>query len=125
MPFGNRMGPQGTGPKTGRSAGFCAGYEAPGYGNPVWHRGFGRGGRCGRGEGHGWRHWFYATGLPGWARTGWGASEDTARWQASFSSPTREQEIEELKAQAKYFKESLDGIGRRIEELELQSDREK
>lgn len=27
MPRGNRMGPQGQGPMTGRGAGFCAGYR--------------------------------------------------------------------------------------------------
>lgn len=30
MPFGNRMGPQGMGPMTGRGAGHCAGYGIPG-----------------------------------------------------------------------------------------------
>ncbi len=35
MPFGNGTGPAGMGPMTGRSAGFCAGYQMPGYMNPV------------------------------------------------------------------------------------------
>jgi hypothetical protein len=33
MPFGNRRGPQGLGPKTGRAAGYCSGSPAPGYVN--------------------------------------------------------------------------------------------
>lgn len=111
MPFGNRMGPGGAGPRTGRAAGYCAGYGAPG-------RGFGTGGWWSRGGGHGWRHWFYATGLPGWRRAGWGAPGYPS-WQEPFFSPaTREQETEGLKAQAEYFKESLKAIEKRIEELE-------
>jgi len=35
MPGGDRTGPAGMGPMTGRAAGFCAGYPMPGYMNPV------------------------------------------------------------------------------------------
>jgi len=35
MPGGDGTGPQGMGPMTGRAAGYCAGYEDPGYANPV------------------------------------------------------------------------------------------
>jgi hypothetical protein len=38
MLFGNRTGPAGLGPMTGRSAGFCAGYSVPGFMNPVTGR---------------------------------------------------------------------------------------
>ena len=62
MPRGDRTGPWGAGPMTGRGAGYCAGYSVPGYTNPVggygrgWGRGRGRGfGRgWGRGYGRGW-----------------------------------------------------------------------
>ena len=40
MPGGDRTGPMGLGPMTGRAAGFCAGYPAPGYMSPVSGRGF-------------------------------------------------------------------------------------
>ena len=45
MPRGDRTGPWGAGPMTGRAAGYCAGYSVPGYMNPVggYGRGFGRG----------------------------------------------------------------------------------
>jgi len=48
MPRGDRTGPNGVGPMTGRVAGFCAGNERPGYMNPAgargyYDRGFGRG----------------------------------------------------------------------------------
>jgi len=35
MPWGDGTGPMGRGPMTGRGAGFCAGYNVPGYANPV------------------------------------------------------------------------------------------
>ena len=45
MPRGDGSGPAGMGPMTGRAAGFCAGYNTPGYMNPYGGRmgaGFGR-----------------------------------------------------------------------------------
>ena len=55
MPRGDRTGPRGLGPMTGRAAGYCAGYPVPGFMNPIpgYGRGFGRG--FGRGYGRGWR----------------------------------------------------------------------
>ncbi len=52
MPRGDRTGPFGEGPKTGRQMGYCAGYEGPGFANMQqnWSR-TGRG--FGRGFGHG------------------------------------------------------------------------
>jgi len=35
MPGGDRTGPAGMGPMTGRAAGYCAGYNVPGYMNPA------------------------------------------------------------------------------------------
>jgi hypothetical protein len=62
MPRGDRTGPWGAGPMTGRAAGYCAGYPVPGYMNPAYGygRGFGRGwGRgFGRGFGRGWGRGF-------------------------------------------------------------------
>lgn len=59
MPGGDRTGSNGTGPMTGRAAGYCAGYTVPGYANPACgygrrggRRGYGRG--WGRGYGRGW-----------------------------------------------------------------------
>ena len=55
MPRGDRTGPDGLGPMTGRRAGYCAGYSVPGYMNdvPGWGRGYGygRGYRWGAGYG--------------------------------------------------------------------------
>ncbi|MBA7496340.1 hypothetical protein ES702_06940 [subsurface metagenome] len=54
MPRGDRTGPWGLGPMTGRAAGYCAGYSVPGFMNPIpgFGRGWGRG--YGRGFGRGW-----------------------------------------------------------------------
>ena len=38
MPRGDRTGPAGMGPMTGRAAGYCAGYSTPGYTNPYGGR---------------------------------------------------------------------------------------
>ncbi len=71
MPRGDTTGPMGQGPMTGRAAGFCAGYNVPGYGNtvPAGRGGFGRGcgfraaGRgAGRANGRGFGFGGYATG---------------------------------------------------------------
>jgi len=68
MPRGDRTGPWGMGPMTGRAAGYCAGYNVPGYANPGpagygagyggagYGYGYGRGGgRGGAGRGMAWR----------------------------------------------------------------------
>ena len=72
MPGGDRTGPWGMGPRTGRGAGFCSGYRMPGFMNRFvwppfggrWFRwfGFGRFARPrygfrfgGRGRGRWWR----------------------------------------------------------------------
>ncbi|WP_307262684.1 DUF5320 domain-containing protein [Oligosphaera ethanolica] len=52
MPRGNGTGPMGMGPMTGRGAGYCAGFAAPGYMNPQVG-GRGMGGGFGRGLGGG------------------------------------------------------------------------
>ena len=110
MPGGDRTGPMGVGPMTGRAAGYCAGYDVPGYMNPMPGRGFGAGWGGGWGRGWRWRNWYRATGLPGWARFGYGPA-----WSAPA---TREQEAEALKGQAKWLQEQLDAINQHIAELE-------
>ncbi|MGC9309371.1 MAG: DUF5320 domain-containing protein [Candidatus Nanoarchaeia archaeon] len=60
MPQGDRTGPAGQGPMTGRGLGFCAGNDSPGFTQPgIGFRGGGRfrAPRMGRGFGRGfaWR----------------------------------------------------------------------
>lgn len=121
MPRGDKTGPRGMGPMTGRAAGYCAGYEMPGYTNPLpgrgFRMGFGRGrgawGRGFSGGGRGWRNWFYATGQPGWMRFGATAAA------AAASDP--EMEKQALKNQADYLQSELDSIRKRLDGVEKES----
>jgi len=125
MPGGDRTGPWGLGPMTGRAAGYCAGYSVPGYMNPIpgrgWGAGFGRGwGRGYFGRGRGWRNWYWATGLPGWARAGYGypAFGSRAYPYPYAPAPTPEEEAEALKQQAELLRQTLEDIQNRISALE-------
>jgi len=110
MPRGDRTGPKGMGSMTGRAAGFCAGYGMPGFANPAFGRGWGFGfGRGGGAWGRGWRHAYYATGMPGWARFA-GAAPDR------FTSAESEKQY--LKAQADALQAEMEAIRRRREGLE-------
>jgi len=118
MPGGDRTGPIGAGPMTGRAAGYCAGYPVPGYMNPIagrgWGFGFGRGwGRGWFGRGRGWRHWYWATGLPGWARAAYGYPALGAYPYSAELTPKREMDM--LKRRAKALKTQLADIQSRID----------
>jgi len=123
MPAGDRTGPAGMGPMTGRGAGYCAGYGVPGYMNPGFGRGLGRG--FGRGVGFGGggrgrRNWYYATGLTGWQRAGMGYPVYGSVPYNPGYAPTKEQEMEMLKEQAKYLEDTMSEINKRISELEAE-----
>ncbi len=124
MPAGNGTGPMGMGPMTGRAAGYCGGYGVPGYANPIPGRGYGfwGGGRGSFVRGRGHRHWYYATGLPFWARhAAYGPMPFAAlQYAAAPYAPTMtpEQELTYLKDQAEYLANSMDEIQQRITELE-------
>jgi hypothetical protein len=132
MPRGDGTGPMGLGPMTGRAAGYCAGYSVPGYMNSIPGRGyFGRGGGfVGRGGGRGFRHWYYATGLPGWARASMGYPA-FGGWVNPALYPygaeiTPKQEADILRNQAEILKKELEDIQSRVETLEkLQTQEEK
>lgn len=124
MPGGDRTGPMGSGPMTGRAAGFCVGYPVPGYMNPVGGRGYrrwgsGRGFR-GRGGGRGWARFGY--GYPAWG--GPVAGPYTPYPWPDAPAPTTQQELDDLKAQAEYLEDDLEGVKNRIEELEGQKSTE-
>lgn len=123
MPGGDRTGPAGMGPMTGRAAGYCAGYPTPGYMSPMPGRGYwGRGG----GGGRGWRNMYRATGLTGWQRGSPGFSgRGVAPWgypgpyETPYPyAPTEEQELESLRSEAKYLEDGLNNIRKRMDELE-------
>ena len=106
MPRGDRTGPLGMGPKTGRAAGRCAGNDRPGFMNPAGGgRGFGRGAGCGGGRGRGRRNMFLATGLPGGQRFG----------AAPAVAPETETQL--LREQANALTTELENVLRRLEAL--------
>ena len=106
MPGGDRSGPTGAGPMSGRAMGYCAGYSVPGYANAApgmgrgmaWRSGWGRGG------GFGFRRRFY----------------QPAEMMENLA-PTREEELSSLKTQADRLKRTLDDVQRRIDELEKEN----
>ncbi len=115
MPSGNGTGPAGMGPMTGRGAGFCAGFGAPGYANPVGGRGYGMGFGRGRGMGRG----------RGFGR-GFAWSGAAGPYPANVSfGPTvsAEQDLEGLKQQAEFMQNSLSQINERIEQIEKENEK--
>lgn len=110
MPRGDRTGPYGAGPMTGRGAGYCAGFSMPGYANPVGRFGASGFGKGFGGRGRGFRHWFYATGLPGWMRFGF---NQTAPYQYS-----KDDEKAFLRQQVEYLTNTIENINKRLAELE-------
>ena len=111
MPSGDRTGPVGQGPMTGRSSGFCKGNDTPGH-VKGFGGGMGRGFRFGRGRGRGsGRGRNYGDGFAGffpgfpWAH-----------------SRTKDEEINMLKSQAEYLKSSQKDIENRLGELEKDSE---
>ena len=121
MPGGDRTGPMGYGPMTGRGAGFCTGYSAPGFANPVLGGGFGRGWGMGRGGGWGRRNRFYATGLTGWQRAQYAMPSEVPYYPPYQQRFSKEDELNELKYQAEYLEDSLEGVKKRMAELEKKS----
>ncbi|NLS94362.1 MAG: DUF5320 domain-containing protein [Planctomycetaceae bacterium] len=127
MPGGDGTGPLGMGSMTGRAAGYCAGYGVPGFANFYGYgRGLGGWGR-GRGGGRGRGRWFPLSGFAGWpaARPAW--TPVAPAWgaapygQTPAVGMTPQQEIDALKGQAEYLEDVLDGLRRRIQELEPKS----
>jgi hypothetical protein len=110
MPAGDRTGPMGQGPMTGRGAGYCAGFPVPGFMNPGPGLGWGFGRGWGRGRGRGWGR--------GWGRAwGWCPSYPYPAYDL-VPPPVPQESAQALKAQAEYFESALESIRKRIAELE-------
>ena len=116
MPGGDRTGPFGAGPMTGRGAGYCGGNPAPGFATAPGGFGLGRG----RGQGRGWRrrNRFFATGLTGWQRAAAGEPAFGPAAGRAAPAPSDEAQITALKQQAAGLSRMLDDLNRRIAELE-------
>jgi hypothetical protein len=106
MPGGNKTGPQGQGPMTGRGLGYCAGYPNPGSLNNFYGRGISGLGRIfGRGIGQGFR------GGRG-PNFGYYPHETSA-----YPDLTKKDMLNILEVQAKNLKNELENIQKRISEL--------
>ena len=109
MPGGDRTGPLGQDPGSGRAFGYCYGFDSPGYmkgpGRGIGRGyGFGRGFGRGRGVGRGWGfrvpYPMYDSGYP---------------WMPQMN---KEDEKKMLKSEAEALKRSQKEIDKRLEELE-------
>jgi hypothetical protein len=131
MPGGDRTGPWGMGPMTGRGMGFCGGYGHPGYINPAgfgWGFGAGRGGipwGGGRGRafggGRGWAWRSYAWGGPQAGYYGYGTYAPEpyypGPWGGYGYQPNPNDEKVYLENQLQALQEQIGFIQQRIEEL--------
>ena len=102
MPGGDRTGPLGRGPITGRALGYCSGGNIPGYANPGFGRGFGRG-FWGRGRGFWWRDY-----------------SDPYRPHpnmAFYPQPTKDGEKTYLEGMIKNLEEEMKTMKERLQEL--------
>lgn len=110
MPGGDRTGPVGMGPRTGRGAGFCAGYGIPGFMNSGCGRGVFGGNRGGLGR----RHRFFATGIPGWR---WFSDHPFSPWPAFAEQPAPREELDVLKEQSRFLEDRLNALRMRMDTL--------
>jgi len=109
MPGGDKTGPWGFGPRTGRAVGYCAGFNVPGYANPGYGRGFGRGG--GRGFGRGFR---------GRGRGFWGRGVypyPAPYYPEAYPEPSKEEEKAYLEDMVEGLEEEIKTIQGRLQEL--------
>lgn len=116
MPRGDKTGPLGQGPMTGRRGGYCAGSGMPGFnqggGSGFSGRGLSRAFGWGSG-GRGVCAWLFAAGLPAWQRFAGG--------RASFEGPDPELEKSSLKSQVEALESELDRINKRLHDMEAGS----
>ena len=123
MPGGDRRGPMGAGPRTGRGAGYCAGYATPGYMNPgSGGAGFAYG--RGRGGGRGWRNQYYATGMPGWQRASYGYPTYGGGPYPYAPEPSAEDEKRMLQEEVGALEQEMEAIRNRIADLDKAQDKE-
>ena len=116
MPGGDRTGPAGLGPRTGRGLGYCSGYDSPGYtkgpgGGIAW--GFGRGANYPYGREMAWRRggrrWAGAGGYVRGGRAG--------LFYAGPIETTPEQRLDALKQEKEFLESELKGLQRAIEDV--------
>jgi hypothetical protein len=111
MPGGDRTGPLGHGPMTGRSLGYCTGKNMYGYMSPSYGRGFGRG------QGRGFARGFRGRGR-GFGR---GYDDYDYRPQQSYTNepyqPTKDEEKKYLENMVKSLEEEIKLIQEKLQQL--------
>jgi hypothetical protein len=124
MPRGNKRGPDGEGPMTGRALGYCAGNEQPGFTADAVPQGAGRGLRNGAGLGPGFGRGFdRGRGMNGrffLAARGRGAyyAPAAADEVENFDSPENEdRKITRLENLANTLTNELDIVKKQIDRL--------
>jgi hypothetical protein len=127
MPRGDRTGPAGMGPMTGRAAGYCTGNAYPGFMSPHPPRFSGRRGFGRMGMRRGYRHGYYNTGMPGWSQyeagyPAWGGYTAPGAYDPYMSEEIApEQEKDVLLEQAEMLKQHIIEVEARLNELEKDS----
>lgn len=116
MPGFDGTGPAGSGPMTGGGRGYCRSAGSYNFRRPQLRQGTG----FGHGRGRGYRHIYWETGLPRWARGG-----PDIRDQYSGSPVSRKSEMEMLKSEAEALKDNLDAMQVRIKDLESEQESNK
>ncbi len=104
MPWGDRTGPLGYGPRTGRGLGYCNGNNVPGY--MVGGRGLGLG--LGRGYGRGWGRGY------GFRGAGWGFRGYYAPYP--YYGVSKEDEKRYFEDQKRWLEEELRFVNERLSE---------
>jgi hypothetical protein len=108
MPRGDQSGPEGKGPKTGRGAGFCAGFDMPGYANNEIPR-----------LGIGWRSRRRGQRLPfNYCGRGFGGMRFAAYEVPDPVNITPEEKLGRLKQREKWLQEQLNEIQEDIQNIE-------
>ncbi|MEI6157948.1 MAG: DUF5320 domain-containing protein [Atribacterota bacterium] len=113
MPRFDGTGPLGQGPMTGGGRGYCVVCLDP-YASKPW---IGWTPRLYGGGGRGRRNWYYATGLPGWARAQYGYPPFPPAW-GNVPPAAPQEEVDLLKEQAEFLKQQLEQIEKRMEGLQ-------
>lgn len=115
----------GAGPMTGRGLGYCAGYAAPGYATSEYgpgRRAGGQGGGGYGGDGRGFRHRYYATGVPGWGRAAYPQAYGPPAGYGPPVAPAPGDDAAALKAEAEYLTAALEETRSRLAALEPDKD---
>ncbi len=120
MPRGNRTGPWGDGPMSGRGAGYCAGNDRPGFANSGrgYGRGMGFGQEFGRGRGMG-----YGPGRGQGRGQGRGMGyggpgyREPDRYIPVYREPSPDEEKKYLEDVVKDLEAELENVKTRINEL--------